>query len=116
MSECVFCKIIAGGIPSDRVYEDEYVYAFRDNAPQAPVHILIIPKEHAMSSVADLTAENSRYAAKCLEAAAIIAKDEGLANGFRILTNSGPDAGQTVHHLHFHLLGGKALGRLSSAD
>ena len=110
MTDCIFCKIAAGGIPSQRVYEDEHVFAFRDIAPQAPVHVLIIPKSHAASSVAELNEDNSYIAAKCLEAAAKIARSEGLGNGYRIITNSGPDAGQTVFHLHFHLLGGKPLG------
>ena len=109
MTDCIFCKIIVGQIPSDRVYEDEYVYAFRDIEPQAPVHILIVPKEH-IRSVADLESENSHLAAKCLEAAAVIARDEGLSSVFRIISNSGSDSGQTVFHLHFHLLGGKTLG------
>ena len=110
MSDCVFCKIINGDIPSQRVYENEYVFAFRDVAPQAPVHILVVPKEHSMPSIAEITADNSQLAAKCLEAIAKIAKNEGLDNGFRVITNSGSDGGQTVFHLHFHLLGGKPLG------
>ena len=112
MSDCIFCKIIAGEIPSQCVYEDEFVFAFRDINPQAPVHILIVPKAHAASSVADLNPENSFAAAKCLEAAARIAADSGLDNGYRVVTNSGQDSGQTVFHLHFHLLGGKPLGRM----
>jgi len=110
MTDCLFCRIVAGEIPSQRVYEDEHVYAFRDITPQAPVHILIIPKEHIVDSLADLTAESSPLAAKCLEAAAKIAKTEGLQGGFRVIANSGADGGQTVFHLHFHLLGGKPLG------
>ena len=110
MTDCIFCKIIAGEIPSQRVYEDEHVCAFRDIAPQAPVHIIVVPKAHAAASVAELTAENSHLAAKCLEATSKIAKNEGLGNGFRVITNSGADGGQTVNHLHFHLLGGKPLG------
>jgi len=110
MSDCVFCKIAAGEIPSQQVYDDEYVYAFRDIAPQAPVHILVVPKAHVAASVADLTPENSDSAAKCLEAIAKIAKSENLGDGFRVISNSGADAGQTVFHLHFHLLGGKPLG------
>ena len=109
MTDCIFCKIIAGDIPSTCVYENESVFAFRDILPQAPVHILVVPKEH-VDSAAKLTAENSHLAAKCLEAIAIIAKSEGLGKGFRVVTNSGADAGQTVFHLHFHLLGGKTLG------
>ena len=109
MSDCIFCKIMNGEIPSDRVYEDEYVYAFRDIAPQAPIHIVVIPKEH-IASIADLTTENSFLAAKCLEAVPKIAANEGLKGGFRVISNSGSDAGQTVFHLHFHLLGGRSLG------
>jgi len=109
MSDCLFCKIIAGEIPSQRVYEDEDVYAFRDIAPQMPVHILVVPKEH-IASVSELTADNSHLAAKCLEAIAKIAEAEKLSTGFRVISNTGPDAGQTVFHLHFHLLGGKPLG------
>ena len=109
MPDCIFCKIIAGEIPSQFIYEDEYVCAFRDIAPQAPVHILVVPKEH-IASVADLTAENSILAAKCLEAVAKLSKSEGLDGGFRVIANSGSDGGQTVFHLHFHILGGKPLG------
>jgi len=109
VQDCVFCKIIAGEIPSQHVYEDDDVFAFRDIAPQAPVHILVVPKQH-IRSAAELRPENSHLAAKCLEAVAEIAQDEGLENGFRVISNSGPDSGQTVFHLHFHLLGGKAFG------
>ena len=109
LSDCLFCKIASGEIPSERVYEDENVIGFRDISPQAPVHVLIIPKEHIVSA-AEIVPENSYLAAKCLEAAAKIAKSEGLNGGFRVITNVGPDSGQTVPHLHFHLLGGRALG------
>ena len=109
MSDCLFCKIIAGVIPSQRVYEDESVFAFRDISPQAPVHILVVTKEH-IESAAELTSDNSRLAAKCFEAISKIAKSEGLNDGFRVITNAGGDGGQTVLHLHFHLLGGKPLG------
>jgi len=109
MSDCIFCKIIEGVIPSQRVYEDEFVYAFRDISPQAPVHILVVPRAH-IASVAELTAENSHHAAKCYEAIAKIAASEGLDSGFRVISNSGADGGQTVFHLHFHLLGGKPFG------
>jgi len=108
MSDCIFCKIVSGEIPSQRVYEDESVVAFRDIAPQMPVHILVVPKKH-IASVAELTVDNSSHAAACLEAIAKIAKSEGLDGGFRVITNSGTDGGQTVFHLHFHLLGGKPL-------
>ncbi|MBQ5350378.1 MAG: histidine triad nucleotide-binding protein [Oscillospiraceae bacterium] len=109
MSDCLFCKIIAGEIPSAKVYEDENVFAFRDIAPQAPTHILVVPREH-IESVADLNADNSALAARCLEAAAAIARQEGLKGGFRVVSNCGDDAGQTVKHLHFHILGGERLG------
>ena len=112
MRDCLFCKIIDGEIPSERVYEDDFVFAFRDIAQQAPVHVLIVPKEH-IASVADITAANSHLAAKCFEAIAIIAKNEGVADGFRVITNAGKDGGQTVFHLHFHLFGGKVLSNTS---
>ena len=109
MLDCLFCKIIAGEVPSQRVYEDEHVYAFRDIAPQMPVHILVVTKEH-IDSIYEITPDNSPQVAKCLEAIAKIAKNEGLENGFRVISNVGADGGQTVRHLHFHLLGGKKLG------
>lgn len=108
MSNCLFCKIIAGEIPSTKVYEDETVLAFRDIAPQAPIHILVIPKAH-IGSVAEVTAETSSVVAHIFEVIAAIAKAEGLENGYRVVSNCGEDAGQTVHHLHFHILGGKKL-------
>ena len=106
--DCLFCKIIAGEIPGDKVYENDKVFAFRDIHPQAPTHILVIPKEH-IGSVAELTDANRDVAAKCLTAAAKIAAQEGLTGGYRIVSNCGPDAGQTVKHLHFHILGGQRL-------
>ena len=106
--DCLFCKIIAGDIPSTKVYEDELVYAFRDINPQAPTHLLVIPKAH-LASVNDVTAENSGVVAHIFEVIPQIAKAEGLAGGYRVVSNCGADAGQTVHHLHFHILGGKAL-------
>ena len=108
MSDCLFCKIIAGDIPSTKVYEDDVCYAFRDIAPQAPSHILVVPKEH-IASAGEITEANAQAAAHCLAAAAKIAKSEGLENGWRLVSNVGPDAGQTVPHLHFHILGGKRL-------
>ena len=104
--DCLFCKIVNGDIPSSKVYEDELVFAFRDIEPQAPTHILIIPKAH-IKSVAEITAENSGVVAHIFEVAAKIAKDEGLNDGYRIVTNCGDNAGQTVKHLHFHLMGGR---------
>ena len=105
---CLFCKIIAGDIPSAKVYEDETVYAFRDIAPQAPTHILVVPKVH-MSGCNDVTLENSAVVAHIFEVIPQIAKAEGLENGYRVVSNCGEDAGQTVPHLHFHILGGKQL-------
>ena len=108
MENCLFCKNAAGIIPSTKVYEDELVYAFRDIAPQAPTHILVIPKTH-IASCNGITAENSAVVARIFEVIPQIAKEEGLENGYRIVSNCGDDAGQTVHHLHFHILGGKKL-------
>ena len=107
-NDCLFCAIIAGEIPGNCVYEDEYVYAFRDIAPQAPVHILVVPKKHIPNAL-EIEPEDYVYVAKCYEAIAKIAKAEGLENGFRVINNCGADGGQTVMHLHFHLLGGKKL-------
>lgn len=109
MDNCLFCKIVAGEIPSKKVYEDEYCYAFEDIAPVAPVHILFVPKEH-IASTAEITDENSAVVSKIYEAIAKVAKEKKLDGGYRIVSNCGADAGQTVFHLHFHLLGGKALG------
>ena len=107
--DCLFCKIIAGDIPSNKVYEDDKVYAFRDIEPQAPVHILIIPKEH-IASANELTEENASVVGHIFAVAAKIAKEEGIAEGgYRIVNNCGEDGGQTVNHLHFHMLGGRSL-------
>ena len=105
---CLFCKIIAGEIPSTKVYEDETVLAFRDIAPQAPTHILVIPKAH-IPSVDGVNAENSAVVAHIFQVIPQIAAAEGLVNGYRVVSNCGSDAGQTVQHLHFHILGGKQL-------
>ena len=108
MSNCLFCKIIAGDIPSAKVYEDDSILAFRDIAPQAPTHILVIPKAH-IPSCDGITAENSAVVAHIFTVIPQIAKAEGLENGYRVVSNCGDHAGQTVHHLHFHILGGKQL-------
>ena len=105
---CLFCKIAAGEIPSTKVYEDELVYAFRDIAPQAPTHILVIPKKH-LASVAEVTAENAAVVGHIFTVIPKIAEAEGLVNGYRVVSNCGADAGQTVPHLHLHILGGKML-------
>ena len=106
--DCLFCKIVSGAIPSTKVYENEHVYAFRDINPQAPVHVLVVPKMHICCTDA-VNAENSSLVAKIFEAIPVIASAVGLANGYRVITNCGEDACQTVKHLHFHVLGGKRL-------
>ncbi len=105
---CLFCSIINGEITSQKVYENEYVYAFKDINPQAPVHILVVPKEH-IASADDVNSGNSAYVAKIFEAIPEIAKAAGLTNGYRIVSNCGDDACQSVKHLHFHILGGRKL-------
>lgn len=109
MPDCIFCKIAAGEIPATVVYEDETALAFRDLNPQAPVHILVIPKAH-IPSMAEISADNSHLVAKCFEAIGHIAARQGLSGGFRVVSNAGADAGQTVNHLHFHILAGRNLG------
>ena len=106
--DCLFCKIISGEIPSGKVYEDEWVYAFRDIAPQAPVHILVVPKTH-IASADEISAENAVLVSHIFEVIPQIAKAEGLQNGYRVVTNVGEDGCQSVKHLHFHILGGKQL-------
>ena len=108
MKDCLFCRIIAGEIPSTKVYEDETVFAFRDIAPQAPTHILVIPKTH-ISGCNGVNAENSAVVAHIFEVIPKIAQVENLTGGYRVVSNCGADAGQTVPHLHFHILGGKTL-------
>lgn len=105
---CLFCMIAAGEIPSTKVYEDDKILAFRDIAPQAPTHILVIPKCH-IPSVDGVTAENAHLVAHIFETIPAIAAAENLTGGYRVVSNCGPDAGQTVPHLHFHILGGKEL-------
>lgn len=107
--DCLFCKIAAGEIPSTKVYEDENVLAFRDIDPKAPFHAVIIPKTH-ISSAAEITSENSAIIAHIFEVIAKIADQEKLDNGFRVVNNCGEQGGQTVNHLHFHLLSGRNLG------
>ena len=108
MDDCLFCKIVNGDIPSTKVFEDTFVLAFRDIAPQAPSHILVIPKKH-IGSVAEIDTDNSYVIAHIFEVIPEIAKAEGLVNGYRVASNTGADSGQTVPHLHFHILGGKAM-------
>ena len=104
--DCLFCKIIAGEIPCSKVYEDDSVFAFNDIDPQAPVHVLIVPKVH-IASADDVNETNSAVIAHIFEVAAKIAKEKGLADGYRIVNNCGDSAGQTVKHIHFHLMGGR---------
>ena len=108
MENCLFCKIIAGDIPSTKVYEDECCYAFRDINPQAPTHILVVPKQH-VANLLEADALPDGILAGVMRAIAKIARQEGLTGGFRLVSNCGDDAGQTVKHLHFHILGGKRL-------
>ncbi len=107
MNDCLFCKIVSGQIPSDRVYEDDQVIAIRDINPQAPVHVLILPKQH-IASVMELT--DSRLLGRMMVAAAHVARQARIADrGFRLVTNTGPEGGQAVPHLHLHLLGGRQM-------
>ena len=110
MEECLFCRIVAGEIPSEKVYEDDMVYGFRDIEPKAPVHVLFVPKKH-LSSVMDAQGEDARYQVAVMDAARKYAGQAGLdKSGFRLVVNTGQDGGQTVPHLHVHLLGGRSLG------
>ena len=106
--DCLFCKIVAGEIPSTKVFEDDRVLAFRDIAPMAPTHILVIPKQH-IAGVDEITPDNSAIVSYIFEVIPKIAKAEGLDGGYRVVSNIGEDGGQTVRHLHFHILGGKKL-------
>ena len=108
MTNCLFCKIVAGDIPSTKVYEDDLILAFRDIAPQAPTHILVIPKQH-IGSVAEITAENSAVVTHIFETIAKVAAAEGLEKGYRVVSNCGEHGCQSVKHLHFHILGGAQL-------
>ena len=107
-SDCIFCKIAAGTIPATRLYEDEHVLAFPDLNPQAPTHILVIPKEH-LTSMAEATAEHAEVFGRLLSAATEVARLKKLDNGYRTVINTGSDGGQTVGHLHLHVLGGRHM-------
>lgn len=106
--DCLFCKIVAGEIPSTKVYEDEQIFAFRDINPQAPTHILVIPKEH-ISSVDAITPENSAIVAHIFEIIPKLAAEDGLDKGYRVVSNIGEQGQQTIPHLHFHILGGRDM-------
>jgi len=107
MSDCLFCKIVAGDIPSTKVYEDETVFAFYDIDPQAPVHFLVIPKEH-ITSCGEVTPDNAAVVAHCFEVISTVTKGLGITD-FRVVSNCGPQAGQSVAHLHFHVLSGRDM-------
>lgn len=108
--DCLFCKIVAGEIPSTKVYEDEYIYAFNDINPVAPIHIIVIPKTH-IESVNDVNEVNSVNVQKVFEVIPKIADMVGISeDGYRVITNIGENGGQTVKHLHFHIIGGTKLG------
>jgi histidine triad (HIT) family protein len=107
VSDCLFCRIVAGEIPSRKVYEDETVYAFEDISPKAPTHVLVIPKKH-IAGLADVSAADESLVGTVAARAAAIARDRGLAD-FRLVANNGEGAGQSVFHLHFHLLGGRPM-------
>lgn len=112
MEDCIFCKIVRGELPSTRVYEDDQVLAFRDIQPQAPVHVLVIPKKH-LSNLMEVGESDAGLLPRIVAAAQAVARQEGVAeSGFRFITNTGPDSGQVVFHLHFHVLGGRRLGPL----
>lgn len=113
MDNCIFCKIAAGEIPSKKAYEDDKILAFYDIEPQAPVHIVIIPKDHCAAGMDEITAENSAVVAHIFETIPKIALSVGLTGGYRVVCNCGADAGQTVRHIHFHILGGKVLGPMA---
>jgi histidine triad (HIT) family protein len=111
-TDCIFCKIVAGQIPANKVYEDDLVLAFHDIQPQAPVHVLVIPKKH-LASVNDLHVTDSAVLSHIFAAVQRVAQTTGIAEtGYRTVTNTGKNAGQVVHHLHFHVMGGKSLGHL----
>jgi histidine triad (HIT) family protein len=108
----LFCKIVAGEVPSTKVHETDRTYAFRDIAPHAPTHVLVVPKEHHADAAATLAADPGLFA-DVYAAAVAVAEQEGLDGGYRLLVNTGPDSGQTVFHLHVHVLGGKVMGALA---
>jgi len=109
MSDCLFCRIIAGEIPSNKVYEDEYTFAFEDINPQAPTHILVVPKKH-VAGLKEAGGEDAELVGRCHLTAAKIARDRSIEDGYRTVLNVGPRAGQSVFHLHVHLVGGRRLG------
>ncbi len=114
VADCIFCRIASGEIPSRKVAESKEVLALRDLSPQAPVHVLLVPKRHIAASAAELSSAHAALLGEIFALAARVAAEEGLASGWRVVTNVGPDAGQSVFHLHFHLVGGAPLGRFGT--
>jgi histidine triad (HIT) family protein len=108
MNDCLFCRMVRAEIPSKKIYEDEHTFAFEDINPQAPTHVLIIPKEH-IPGLKEASAEQAEIVGRCHLTAAQIARQRGIENGYRTVLNVGPGAGQSVFHLHVHLLGGRNL-------
>ena len=109
MKDCLFCRIVAGEIPARKVYEDEHTYAFEDINPQAPTHVLVVPQQH-ITGLKEASAEDAETIGRCHLAAAQLARQRGIENGYRTVLNVGPGAGQSVFHLHVHLIGGRNLG------
>lgn len=110
MNGCIFCKIVAGEIPATKVFEDEHALAFRDLDPKAPTHVLVIPRKH-ITGMTSIEPEDEATVGHLFSVAAAVAKSEGIVrSGFRAIVNSGPDAGQSVYHLHMHVIGGRAMG------
>jgi histidine triad (HIT) family protein len=109
MSDCLFCRIVAGELPAEVVHETDRTLAFRDITPQAPSHVLVVPRDHH-ADVAALADADAGLLAEVITSAVAVARQEGLDGGFRLVANTGADGGQTVHHLHLHVLGGRALG------
>ena len=108
MEDCIFCKIIKGEIPSTKIYEDEDMLIIKDIEPQAPIHYLLLPKQH-FANIIDMTDEQSKIVAKCIKKLSTLVDELGLEDGFRLVSNKGSNACQTVEHLHIHILGGKQL-------
>ena len=108
MPDCIFCRIIRGEIPSKRVYEDEHTFAFEDLDPQGPTHVLVIPKKH-IAGLKEASADDAEVLGRCHLAAAQIARERNIESGYRTVLNVGPGAGQSVFHLHVHLIGGRKL-------
>jgi len=108
MTDCIFCRIVSGEIPSKKVYEDDFTYAFEDLDPKAPTHVLVVPKKH-IRGLKEASAEDAEIVGRCHLTAAEIARQRGIENGYRTVLNVGPGAGQSVFHMHVHLLGGRNL-------